>query len=216
VPALWGRVGALDTELDLDTTGNRDRIVQEMDDLTSRAVKLDPDDPDAWDARSSVLMYSGRWDAALEANARAMALDPNASWLLRSRAWLMNMSGKPGEALVFVDRAFAMDPRDAGGQMRMACEAHLLLGQYEQTIATCEKAAGLIDDWIVHLFLIAAYANRGDMAKADAEKAEVLRRAPGYTIATLKSKRYSVNPEYMQLAEAHWYAGLRKAGIPEN
>jgi len=153
--------------------------------------------------------------AALKAHRREL-IDPKIAEYGGHRAWLMNMSGKPGEALVLVDRAFKMDPRDTGLQMRVACEAHLLLAQYEQAIATCEKSAGLTDRYMVHLFLAAAYAHQGDMAKAETEKAEALRRAPGYTIATLKSTRYSVNPEYMKLAEAHWYAGLRKAGIPEN
>ena len=36
-----------------------------------------------------------------------------------------------------------------------------------------------------------------------------------WTIATLRAKRYSTNPEYLRLAEAHWYAGLRMAGIAE-
>ena len=53
------------------------------------------------------------------------------------------------------------------------------------------------------------------MAKAAAAKTEVLRHVPGYTIAMLKSRGYSLNPDYMELAEKHWYSGLRKAGIPE-
>ena len=61
----------------------------------------------------------------------------------------------------------------------------------------------------------AAYAQNGDAAKTAAAKAEVLRRVPGYTIATLKSRGFSLNPDYIRLAEEHWYSGLRKAGFPE-
>ena len=39
---------------------------------------------------------------------------------------------------------------------------------------------------------------------------------PGYTISQLRAKLYSDHPEYVKLAEKYWYAGLRKAGIPEN
>jgi hypothetical protein len=53
------------------------------------------------------------------------------------------------------------------------------------------------------------------MAKAAAAKAEVLRIIPGLTIAQLRAKRASDNPEYVTLAETYWYAGLRKAGLPE-
>ena len=53
------------------------------------------------------------------------------------------------------------------------------------------------------------------MAKAAAAKTEVLRLGPGYTIATLKANGYSVNPDFLRLAEEHFYSGLRKAGFPE-
>jgi hypothetical protein len=34
-------------------------------------------------------------------------------------------------------------------------------------------------------------------------------------IAQVQAKHYSDVPEYVKMAEATWYAGLRKAGIPE-
>jgi hypothetical protein len=52
--------------------------------------------------------------------------------------------------------------------------------------------------------------------RAREEAAKILRRSPGFTIAALRAKHFSTNPEYMRLAEEHWYSGLRKAGIPEN
>jgi hypothetical protein len=90
------------------------------------------------------------------------------------------------------------------------------LAKYEQAITTCEKAKGLNrEDWMVDLLLVAAYAHHGNTAKAAAAKAEALRRVPGNTIAALKSRGYSLNPDYMRLAEEQWYSGLRKAGFPE-
>ena len=79
----------------------------------------------------------------------------------------------------------------------------------------CERAAGLTHAWIIPAFLAAAYANHGELAKAREAKDEVLRQQPSYSIAVLKSKRYSANPAYLELAEAQWYEGLRKAGLPE-
>jgi hypothetical protein len=37
----------------------------------------------------------------------------------------------------------------------------------------------------------------------------------GGLIAQVQAKHYSDVPEYVKMAEATWYAGLRKAGIPE-
>jgi tetratricopeptide (TPR) repeat protein len=100
--------------------------------------------------------------------------------------------------------------------MRVACEAHLLLGQYDEAVAACNKAVGLsYDEFDTAIFLAAAYAHTGATKRAAEEKAKILRGSPGFTIETLRAKKYSTNPEYQRLAEAHWYSGLRKAGIPE-
>jgi len=55
----------------------------------------------------------------------------------------------------------------------------------------------------------------GRFDDATAAKDAILRTVPGYTIAQVRAKRYSDVPEYLKMAEATWFAGLRKAGIPE-
>src|SRR5258708_40143650 len=128
----------------------------------------------------------------------------------------MIYAGRAAEAITLPDQAIALDPPGGYLQMRPACEAHVLLGQYQPAITACEKAKGLFrEDWIVALLLVAAYAHNGYTAEAAAEKAEVLRRAPGYTIATLQSERSSLNPDYIRLAAEQRYSRLRKAGFPE-
>jgi TolB-like protein/tetratricopeptide (TPR) repeat protein len=216
VPALISRAELINFEGDVDPNQDRDRIGREQDELTARAVNLDPTDASAWSWRAVALEYLGRWDAALEASALAIKLEPYESRNYLQRAWVMNMMGRSAESLALADRALALDPANVGGVMRIACEAHLLAGQSEEAIATCEKATSLGSDWINNLFLAAAYANHGDMAKAAAAKADALRVVPGYTISQLRAKRYSEHPEYLLLAEKYWYEGLRKAGIPEN
>jgi hypothetical protein len=57
--------------------------------------------------------------------------------------------------------------------------------------------------------------SHGDMAKAVAEKDEVQRLVPGYSMARLKANQYSVSPEWIRLREANLCPGLRKAGLPE-
>ena len=219
VPALLIRSALADRELDVDPdASHRDRIMREFDEFTNRAIGLDPTDPVAWDFRGIVLMYLGRWDAALEANATAIKLAPHKPDHYDSKAWLLNMTGRPGEALPLVDRVLAMDPNstEAGFALRNACEAHLLLGQAEQAIAACERARGLTkDDLFIALFLAAAYANHGDLAKAAIIRADALRIVPGYTIAQLRAKRYSEHPEYQRIAREYWHEGLHKAGFPE-
>ena len=216
VMALLGLFYTLDGQLDVDSNADRERLIRRMDEVTSKAVNLSRGAPQTWDARSGALMYMGRWDAALEASSKAIQLDPDSAELIASRAWLMSMSGRPAEAIALVAQAISMDPPGGWWTIRVGCEAHLLLGQYEQAIAACEKATGQVGvDFDIAYFLAAAYAHTGSRARAAEETAKILRGSPGFTIAKLKSKQYSTNPEYQRLAEAHWYSGLRKAGIPE-
>ena len=215
VAALEVASDSWDNLNDLDPNADRERRAHEMDALTLRAVNLDPGDPIAWDHRSQALAYAGRWTAAVEAIDRAIRLDPYKAWLPAHKAWLMSMSGRPSDALPLTDYAAALDPEITGDALRYACEAYMLLGRNDDAVATCEKAAGTNSDWFVTSFLAAAYANRGDIDKAVAAKNEMLRTVPGYTIAQLRAKHYSDVPEYVKMAEDTWYAGLRKAGIPE-
>ena len=216
VPALLGVSSVLDRQLDIDSNVDRAQLVRRMDDVTSRVVNLNRAAPETWNARAEALMLMGRWDAALEANARAIQLDPDAAWLVANRAWAMSRVGRPAEAVTLVAQAIAMDPPGWWWTHRVGCQAHLLLGQYDEAISACEKATGLAgDEFVIARFLAAAYAHKGLTARAAEEKDKILRRSPGFTIAMLRAIQYSTHPDYMRLAEEHWYSGLRKAGIPE-
>jgi hypothetical protein len=53
------------------------------------------------------------------------------------------------------------------------------------------------------------------MTKAEVAKARLLKLKPDIAIARLKGLPMWSNPLYRQQREAHLYAGLRKAGVPE-
>ncbi len=215
VEALLGRGATLDAELDLNRHAARDRLVQELDDLSMRAVVLDRDDPRVWSLRSRAFARQWRWEAALEANSKEQSLDRTRASPIAWRAWMMNMIGKPAEALPLVDRALALDTLDVGFALRMRCRSYLVLGRYKDAIGACEKAGTFQDWWVGHLYLVAAYAHEGEVAKAEAAKAALLRRRPGLSIADVKAIGTSNEPAYLQQVETHLYGGLRKAGIPE-
>ena len=215
IPALMVRCDLDDDEIGLDPKADRSRLVREIDEDSARAVSLDANSSEALWWRAIALLRLERWDAALEANATAIKLDPDAG-LLAQRAYIMNAIGRPAEALTFTDRAVAMDERIRKYAEWTACKSHLLLGQAEQAMAMCEKAAAFGGWWLTQTFLVAAYANHGDMAKAAAAKAEMLRAIPGYTVAQARAYDEPLHPEYAKLAEKYYYEGLRKAGIPEN
>jgi predicted Zn-dependent protease len=66
--------------------------------------------------------------------------------------------------------------------------------------------------------LASAYGLRGEIARAAAELAEARSLHGGdlfSSIAHLKAARLSMAPKLRALAEATYFAGLRKAGMPE-
>ena len=218
VPALLGLCRTKESDVEEGVSPASDQVIKELDELSKRALSLDRSDPRVWWARTSALMYQQQWDRALEANAAALQIDPYNNVTVDIRGWLLLVTGQPEEALPVLDRAIALDPTGPSvhNHLQLQCSAHLNLGHYDQAIAACQKALALDDYWLKYVFLLGAYAQKGDMAKAEATKVELLKRKPKVSIARLKSTQpVWANPLYQQQREAQLYAGLRKVGIPE-
>jgi len=218
VPALLGLYWTKEDGLFDAATPASDEVIKELDEISKRVLSLDRSDPRVWAARAHALMFQQQWDRALEANASALQIDPYSDTTLVERMLLLVVTGRPEEALPVIDRAIALDPSGSSVDfyLQEQCSAHLNLGHYDQAIAACEKALALDDLWLKYLFLLGAYAQKGDMARAQVTKEELLKRKPDVTIAHLKNgPQFWANPLFQQQREAHLYAGLRKAGIPE-
>jgi len=215
VDAMLGRADTLWDQLWMDLHADHDRLLHELGEVNSRAVAADPNNPHPWMNRGWTLTLQWRWPAAFEASTKANSLNPTSPWPFALRAMIMVHTGQPAEALLWIDKAFAVDPQLSGHAEFLRCRAYQALGRYDDAIAACEKSVVEDDWWLVHAYLVAAYAQKGEIAKAEAEKTILLKQQPGMTIAGLKGLRLSNEPAYLQQTETHLYAGLRKAGIPE-
>jgi len=90
-----------------------------------------------------------------------------------------------------------------------------MLGRYAEATPPCEQIASSGSSWVYQSILVAVYAQQGAMAKAAAAKAGALKLKPNLTIARLKTMPRPGSQAYFDLLETHFYAGLRKAGVPE-
>jgi adenylate cyclase len=218
--ALVVRGDTLEIQRELDRHANNDRLLQEEDEVSKRAVAVARDVPGAWQFRTHALIVQGRLEAALDANDEAVRLDATGGSALLQRAWLMILMGEPAETLPLVDKAIALNAnagRESGVAEFYRCAALLGLGRYDDAAAACRRSVAQNDQWLTHLVLVAAYAQNGDAIRTTLERARLLIQRPGFTIADLKGLDRNVGtPAYFQLADAHLYTGLRKAGIPEN
>ena len=176
--------------------------------------RLEGDNRLVWETRAEALVWLDRWDEAMAASAQAKLFDPAAYWILCiTDAWLLFAMGRPAESIALTERANAIDPP---GDALNLCRGSLMLGRYAEAVPACEKIAALDDaTWHYQVLLAAASAQSGDMQKAAVARSELLKRQPGFSIAKDRAAPLSNHPDYLKMLEAHYYPGLRKAGIPE-
>ena len=197
------------------------------EELVEQALAASPRDYLAHYAKGSVLRFQGRCDQAIPEYERA--LEPNPYWLnsLDFLAACKMMTGSMETAISLEQQAIRLGPRDPyiGNFYSRIGQAHLLLAQTDEAIVWFEKGAGAIPGYgVPHAYLASAYALKGETERASAELAEARRLAadgPYSSIARLKAAGTVGGPGYWgvpkvrALFEATYFAGLRKAGVPE-
>jgi hypothetical protein len=92
----------------------------------------------------------------------------------------------------------------------------LLHGHTDRALAWLEKANGENSRLaFVHAYLAAGYALGGDTERARAELAEAQRLSKSYSsLANVEKSTWYDEPKIRALAEATYFQGLRRAGLP--
>ena len=121
------------------------------------------------------------------------------------------------------EQAIRLNPRDPFVYTRYETIGlvHLLQSRTDEAITWFEQAriANPGSDY-PHALLASAYALKGDLPRAAAELAEARSLSGGTRYKTIKGMRaryWAVpsNASVRELYEATFYAGLHKAGVPE-
>jgi TolB-like protein/class 3 adenylate cyclase/Flp pilus assembly protein TadD len=204
-----------------------ERDIQQAEALTRSALATAPRDALAHFARGGVLRVQGRLDEAIAEYEAARASNPNMvhAWADIGRCKIY--IGPIDEAIPPQQRAIRLSPRDPsiGIWYFRIGQAHLLQSRLDEAVQWFEKARG-VEPGIpfIRAYLAAAYALRGNLESSTAEliAAQRLDLQGNYsTIARAKFRSYQLTqtrgtrPEIRELFEATYYAGLRKAGMPE-
>ena len=158
-----------------------------------------------------VLIYKRQHDAAIAEFERAFMLNPNFTDYRYALALMY--AGKPTRAIEVLQAIIRLDPfppSQTFGQMSMA---NYMLKRYGDAVHWSRECISRqpIAQW-PHVTLACAYAQPGQLEKARAAAAEVLRINPGFTIES--SKRILVYKDPKDLA--HYIDGMGKAGLPES
>ncbi len=212
--------GALVNRVITSMTNSAASDLARAEGLIDQALPASPHFSYAHYVKATVLRAQNRCEEALPEFETALALRRNSVGVLQGLGWCKLFTGSIDEVIPLEDRAIRLSPRDPniGYRYLLIGTVHLLQSRTDEAIVWLEKGRGSMPAVpVLHSRLAAAYALRGESERAAGELAEA-RRLNGdlySSIAQLKAGGSRVVPKIRALFEATYFAGLRKAGMPE-
>ncbi|MBV8736913.1 MAG: winged helix-turn-helix domain-containing protein [Alphaproteobacteria bacterium] len=191
--------------------------------LAERALAAAPRSTLAHIAKANVLRSQGRCDEAIPEFETVLAIDRNAAGVLDALADCKLLTGAIEDVIPLEEQAIRLSPRDPaiGWWYIRIGQVHLLQSRPDEAIRWLEKARVVVPELpFVYGLLASAYGLKGDTERARAELAQA-RRFTGddhfSSIAALKA--FGAARGYYRARnidfESTYFAGLRKAGMPE-
>jgi adenylate cyclase len=188
--------------------------------LIGEALAASPNSPLAHFTKGEILRAQGRFSEAIPEFETVLAMDRNNAWALFALAHCKLNTGLIEQVIPLVEQAIRLSPRDPNIALMYyrIGEIDLLQSRVDAAIAWLEKARSANPEYsFIHAFLAAAYGLNGELERAAAELDEA-RRLQGQgsysSIARLRKGFFGVSKNHA-LFEATFFAGLRKAGMPE-
>jgi TolB-like protein len=189
--------------------------------LAERAFAASPRSSVARFAKGQVLRAQHRYDEAVREYETVIALNRNWAHAYSHLGWCKFMTGAIEALIPAQEQALRLSPRDPqiGLFYSRIGRSHLLQSRTDEAIVWLEKARNATPAAaIFRSFLAAGYALKGDISPAAVELAEA-RRLVGddrySSIARLRAVDSWGVPKIRALIESTYFAGLRKAGVPE-
>jgi TolB-like protein len=195
--------------------------IARAEDLAERGLAVSNRSPVAHFAKGQVLRAQHRYTEAIPEYETVVALNRNWAHAYSHLGWCKFMTGSMEELIPAQEQAIRLSPRDPqiGLFYSRIGSAHLLKSRTDEAITWYERARNATPAHPeFRTFLAATYALTGDTKRAAAELTEA-RRLVGddrySSIARFRAITSWGAPKVCSLAEISYFAGLRKAGIPE-
>jgi adenylate cyclase len=196
--------------------------------LVEQTLTASPGSALAHYVKGHVLRAQGRPEEAMREFETVLALNHNATGALFHLGWCKLMTGSIDEVIPLAEQDIRLSPRDpslANFYWRIGL-VHLLQSQIGDAVLWLEKARSANPKLAgVHAMLASAFALKGETERAATELAEARRLGGGndrYSSLThlraagfAGSHNYWGVPKIRAMFEATYFAGLRKAGMPE-
>ena len=190
--------------------------------VATQALTAAPRLPAPHQARALVLKAQRRCEEAIPES----ELDRNLWYAYFDLAQCKLLTGAIEESIPLIEYAIRLSPHDPQNGIRYSWigRAHLLQSRTDEAILWFEKARNFDPrSRFVRAYLASAYALKGETERAAAELAEARKLIPDGRFSSIARLRavgiwsggYWGVPKVRALFEATYFAGLRKAGMPE-
>jgi len=213
--ALTGRV------LDGMTTSAAADL-KHAEELVDQALAASPRYAQAHFVKGDIMRAGKRCEEAIPQFETALALNPKLAGALHALGWCKLVTGSIEEVIPIEEQAIRLSPRDAniGGRYWRIGLVHLLQSRTEVAIPWLEKARSANPRMeYFHAALAAACGLKDETERAAAELAEARRLAGEGSYSSIAKMRagayWAASSKIRGLLEATYFAGFRKAGMPE-
>ena len=187
--------------------------------LAAHALAAAPNNAMSHYARAQVLRAESRCAEAIPEYEAAISLDRSRAPAYAHIGWCKFLTGSVDGVVPYFEQAIRLSPHEPAiapwyGRLGVV---HLLQSHTDEAIVWLEKARSENTRLpFVHAWLAAAYALKGEGERAHSELTEAQQLNEGYgSLATVQKSPWFAKPEVRALAEATYFVGLRKAGMPE-
>jgi adenylate cyclase len=206
----------------LDNLSDSDAAdIARAEELAGQALATSPRSPPAHYAKGQVLRAQGLFEEAISEYETVLAFNRNWVSAYAHLGRCKFFTGSIEEMTPLLEQAIRLSPRDGqiGNWYFRIGVAHLVQSRIDEAIVWLEKARSAMPAHpLTHAHLASACALKGDTERAAGELAEARKfSADGRysSIAHLKAVGDFGVPKIRALFETTYFAGLRKAGVPE-
>jgi len=196
--------------------------IKRAEGLIGQALAASPRFIIAHYAKAQLLRWQSRCVEAIPEYETVIALDRNFAFAYGNLGWCKFLTGSIEEAIPAHEQAIRLNPRPPNGiwYWRIGL-VHLLQSRTDEAILYLERARSAAPEVaFLRSWLASAYALKGETARGAAELAEARRLVSDDSYSSIaRQKAFQVfrtaAPKVRDLYETTYFAGLRKAGMPE-
>jgi tetratricopeptide (TPR) repeat protein len=151
--------------------------------LAQRAISLDDSLSKAHALLGKVYLWKKQHDQAIAELEKTITLNPNYADGFAGLGEILYFAGRAEEAIGLIQKAMRLNPKYPVWYLLNLGHAYFLTGRNQEAIAALKRVLNRNPNfWPARIYLAASYLELGQVEKARAEAAEILRTNPSFSL----------------------------------